>query len=515
MQSTPCPRCGLSHPGAAACPIPERLPIQVADAPLAPGTLIGGRFRIQCLAHRSGMSTVYRATDARNVGELAAIKEFNASGLPADERHEVLAWLAREVGLLATLNHPRLPKLIAAFSEGDRHYVAMPFLQGETLEARLKHEGPQPESLVLGWTYDLAMLLEYLHAQDPPIIHRDLKPANVLLQPDGSLVLLDLGVARSLMPPDGAMVRAGTAVGTPGYAPPEQYQGLAETRSDLYGLGATMHRLLTGYDAEHQPPFRQPDVRDLRSTAGAGTATLLGDLLQLAPERRPAHAALVAARARNLVQQVHCRPLFAMYRQMLVLIAAACLLGVAAYRWAIGGLACLPHDGRCYMMAGTSSNALRVALVFLPGLLPFLPLFHPAVLALLRRDAALRAQHQRLAWSLLGLWLLPFVLWLLDLTLTVGDDRLATAIAPARTAFTPATPALVVMPGQAPFTMTLAYGAAVLAAIAVLRQHYRLRRLRIRMQRLPWYGVAIRFGGLVALWFGLLMAQMLTIFGMN
>src|SRR5581483_9191776 len=95
------------------------------NAPLRTGSVLGGRFRVEDVIHRSGMSTVYRAGDQRHQGTLVAVKEFCASALTAPERAEALAWLAREAALLSTLNNPHLPRLLAAFSEGDRHYVVM------------------------------------------------------------------------------------------------------------------------------------------------------------------------------------------------------------------------------------------------------------------------------------------------------------------------------------------------------------------------------------------------------
>src|SRR5690348_1193402 len=109
-----CPRCGLPHPGMQPCPVPELLPMPETGRPLAPGTVVCGRFRITAVAHRSGMSTVYRAEDLRDEQAPMALKEFNAAGLPSEDRAEALSWLAREAGLLSTLEDPRLPQLVAA-----------------------------------------------------------------------------------------------------------------------------------------------------------------------------------------------------------------------------------------------------------------------------------------------------------------------------------------------------------------------------------------------------------------
>ena len=353
------------------------LPVLASTAPLPAGRTVGGRFRIQSVEHRSGMSTVYRASDERAGGTPVALKEFSAAALPADERGEALIWLTREASLLSTLNHPRLPKLVAAFSEGDRHYLAMPFLQGNTLEELVSRDGPQDEMRVLHWAHDLTRLLSYLHRQDTPVVHRDLKPANVLLQGDGTLMLLDLGVARPI-----DRRRIGTAIGTPGYAPPEQYQGLADERSDLYALGATMHRLLTGYDPERAEPFRHPPVRDLNPEVTETTARLVADLLRVAPEARPATAGAVMHALDDAEQAAEARiaqPIHAMYRQMLGLLVVAVVVG-----------------GVLYALLYDAAAASGLPLLLMPGLLLFAPLADPRLRAAIGQRPELR-QHPRRA----------------------------------------------------------------------------------------------------------------------
>jgi len=406
-----CPRCGLAHPAESTCPIAGALPPPPA-APLPLGAVVGGRFAVDAVAHRSDMSTVYRAGDLRHPGTMVALKESHTAGLAAAERAESLAWLAREAALLSTLSHPGLPRLLAAFSEGDRHYVAMPFLTGETLEERVVREGPQLEALVLAWGRALAALLSHLHGQDPPVIHRDLKPANILLRPDGSLVLLDLGVARRVAR-DGHGVVPGTAVGTPGYAAPEQYQGLADERSDLYSLGATLHRLLTAYQPDDEAPFRHPPLRDLAPDASPATQALLSALLELAPERRPAgmiaalvllDAALPGARGRAY------RPLRRMYSEVLVLLPAGLAASGLIYCWRYG----LPNGRGAYRASDARGDSLGVLLVFLPGVLALVPLLRPHLRVLVCQEP-LAALHLRwIATLLICCWVFPLLAWLLN-----------------------------------------------------------------------------------------------------
>jgi serine/threonine protein kinase len=98
--------------------------------------------------------------------------------------------------------------------------------------------------------------LEYLHHLQPPVIYRDLKPSNIMVTADGEAKLIDFGIARHFHPLSNA-----TMIGTQGYAPPEQYRGKVETRSDIYSLGATMHHAISGRDPAAEPPFSFPPLQ--------------------------------------------------------------------------------------------------------------------------------------------------------------------------------------------------------------------------------------------------------------
>ncbi len=361
-----CAICGLHHVPGTSCPVVGHLPVLAANSTLAPGQVVGGRFRIVGIAHRSSMSIVYRAVDERTRFQPVAVKEFSGAGLPSEERAESLKWLAREAGLLSSLSEPHLATLIAAFSEGDHHYLVMPYLAGETLKELYDRIGPLPEIDVVHWAKTLADILIYMHGQEPPIIHRDLKPANILLRPDGQLMLLDLGVARPL--PYGEV---GTAIGTPGYAPPEQYQGFADARSDLYSLGATMHFLLTGYDAERAVPFRHPRIRELNPGISRAMERLIARLLNVAPGHRPADAVSVRNQLVNL-DVYGTTVVSALYANMMQLLTAGtlCILGLQ------------------YASIQASNGDLTGILSPLPVILGLAPAFVPAV-----RQAA---RHERL-----------------------------------------------------------------------------------------------------------------------
>jgi len=152
-----------------------------------------------------------------------------------DEQAEAIAWFKREVSTLLSLAHPGIPRVHGYWTAaGDRgpFYLAMDYVPGETLEEMLAaHGSPLPWREVAEIGVALCDVLAYLHGCTPPFIFRDMKLTNVIVdERTDQPVLIDFGIARQLGP------SGGTAIGTDGYAPREQYMGRAETRSDLYAL---------------------------------------------------------------------------------------------------------------------------------------------------------------------------------------------------------------------------------------------------------------------------------------
>jgi len=158
------------------------------------------------------------------------------------QRIEANEYFAREADTLAQLKHQAIPAITDRFELANRHYLVMEYVEGRNLEEELAVRGePLPEGLVIDIARQLCDVLVYLHGLVPPIIYRDMKPSNVMLQSNGRVVLVDFGIARLFK-----AARKGTMIGTLGFAPPEQYQGLVDPRSDIYSLGATLHYVLTG-----------------------------------------------------------------------------------------------------------------------------------------------------------------------------------------------------------------------------------------------------------------------------
>lgn len=258
-----------------------------AGDPLLTGHLLDGRYRIGKVIGVGGMGRVYLANDTRLANRPVAVKEM----LVGEGLHEQKAVedFAREARVLAPLSHPGIPNLIDYFAERTRHYLVMEYIAGGDLQGWLDKRGAGarvPEQQVVRWAREILDVLCFLHSQNPPIVYRDLKPGNIMIDQRGRAMIIDFGIARFL-PPGGR----GTQIGSVGYAPPEQYLGKLEPRSDLYSLGATMHHLLTGRDPQLEPPFSFPPVRQLAAEVSTELERIVMWALEREAEKRPRSAA--------------------------------------------------------------------------------------------------------------------------------------------------------------------------------------------------------------------------------
>jgi serine/threonine protein kinase len=230
------------------------------------------------------MGAVYLVEDQRIFGKKYALKEMlNTLADPA-ERTLALRQFEQEARILATLEHPNLPRIIDYFSEHGRQYLVMEFIEGQTLEEILESQPSfLSEAMVIDWALQLCNVLDYLHAHVPPIIFRDLKPSNVMLDVNGRVKLIDFGIARVFQP---GKAHDTSALGTPGYAPPEQYgKGQTDARSDIYALGATLYHLLTRYNPS-QSFFNLPPIRSINPNVSEAFEQVITKALSLDPAQR-------------------------------------------------------------------------------------------------------------------------------------------------------------------------------------------------------------------------------------
>ncbi len=238
----------------------------------------GPHYYITRVIKEGGQGSVYEAVGED--GQTYAVKEMIDRFDNAKDRDEAVRRFEAEARLLQRLKHPRVPRVYAYFNDEGKHYLAMEFIHGEDLEDVVAREGPIAEERVLDWVDQISDLLGHLH--DNGMIYRDMKPSNVMIdRRDGGLKLIDFGIAKVFQPNT-----RGTQIGTPGYAPPEQYQGLATRASDIYALGATMHHLLTGRDPTNEPPFTYPPVRNMQPRVSQRTADAVAQALEMKAEDR-------------------------------------------------------------------------------------------------------------------------------------------------------------------------------------------------------------------------------------
>ncbi|MEO5951583.1 MAG: serine/threonine-protein kinase [Chloroflexia bacterium] len=236
--------------------MPENLNTEAmpGTAPLPRNTVLQGRYDVEGVLGIGGMSTVYKARDLRftSVARYCAVKEMPDTAPDPRTGQLRLAVFEREAALLATLSHPGIPKIYDFFPSNGRVYLVMEYIDGKNLETQLElRKAAMQEDEVVKWAVQICEVLEYLHNHSPqPIIFRDMKPPNIIVAGDGKVTLIDFGIAKVFQSD-----KRGTMIGTEGYAPPEQYRGLAEPRGDIYALGATMHHLLTNFDPRTQTPF--------------------------------------------------------------------------------------------------------------------------------------------------------------------------------------------------------------------------------------------------------------------
>ncbi|WP_322481265.1 ABC transporter substrate-binding protein, partial [Thermogemmatispora sp.] len=314
-----CPRCGYGRlPERASRPlslsqesrelvttVSRPLSLMATRPVLRGDALREGRYRIleEVPLPRSqyDQGKAWLARDAQSVSRLVLIREVIPTADQASRLEQELRTIAQRLAELG--QHQGFPHLIDVFSERGCYYIVLQQPEGQSLAQLVEQQGePLPERLVAEYGRQLCEMVQVLASQQPPLVHGAISPETVIVSPDGhqvSLILMPLFPPR--LPPE----MQGKAIA--GFFAPEQFHGVTDTRTDLYGIAATLYYALTTYDPRQHMAFFYPPARRLNPEVSARMEAILARGLRVAAAQRylrPAQmlqelAALVAATPRR------------------------------------------------------------------------------------------------------------------------------------------------------------------------------------------------------------------------
>ena len=241
------------------------------------------RYRVEELLGSGGMGAVYRARDER-LDRAVALKILSEDALTSSSARQRFV---REAQLAATLNHPNIVTIYEVEEADGYHFIAMEYVEGETLLELERRSGPVlAVDVVIHIAADVLRGLEGAHAKG--IIHRDIKPANILIAADGTAKIADFGIARPL---ESSMTRAGSLMGTPNYMSPEQASGKdLTTKADIFSLGVALYESLTGtkpFTAADLPTIMNNIINQPVQPLPGPIGDVISRMMAKSPEERP------------------------------------------------------------------------------------------------------------------------------------------------------------------------------------------------------------------------------------
>ncbi len=252
---------------------------------------LAGRYVIEREVGVGGMARVYLAADLRHHRQVAikVLKPELSEALGAER-------FLREIETSASLRHPHILPLFDSGETGESLFFVMPYVEGESLRARLDREPQLPIDEALQIAREVADALHYAHGKG--VIHRDIKPENILLE-SGHAVVADFGIARAIRAVENpALTLTGSSLGTPRYMSPEQAAGDRDVdgRADQYSLACTLFEMLAGQPPFTGPTFERmiyqhvietpPPVTRFRPTVPSGVAAAIERALAKSPADR-------------------------------------------------------------------------------------------------------------------------------------------------------------------------------------------------------------------------------------
>ena len=331
-------RSALDSAGVSFLPIVRSFVLHasdlMADPPASLTSALPARYRVERELGQGGMATVWLAEDIPH-GRKVAIKVVRpevASALGGER-------FIQEIRVTAQLQHPNILPLHDSCQDARCLYYVMPYVEGETLRARLLREGRLPLAEAVSIAREVLDALGYAHRRG--VIHRDIKPENILLS-EGHALVADFGIARAMDLAGGStLTQAGIAMGTPAYMSPEQAMAAGiDNRSDLYALGCVLFEMLGG-----KPPFigdtpqkvvsahltqRPPDLSTIRPEVPPPLAKAVNRSLAKEPENRWPDAEAMATAL--VLTEPRVPPRFPA-RRLLRPLAAAVVAALAWVAW--------------------------------------------------------------------------------------------------------------------------------------------------------------------------------------
>ena len=215
-----------------------------------------GKFEIIQKVGQGAMGVVYKARDPM-IDRVVALKTLT-TGLASDAN--LLKRFYAEARSAGNLRHPNIVTIYELGHEGDIPFIAMEFLNGESLDKLIDRLPDLPLSQKVGFIVHVCRALDHAHKQTPPVIHRDIKPGNVMVAPDGSVVVVDFGIAR--LGESTVSQSEGLLIGTLGYMSPQLFRGAtADARSDIWAVGVMFYELLA-----YRRPFKGDSAAALMSS---------------------------------------------------------------------------------------------------------------------------------------------------------------------------------------------------------------------------------------------------------
>lgn len=241
------------------------------------GMILNDKYEIVEQIGRGGTFDVFLANDTRL--NLKWAVKVTRSDSPASVQAA-----RREAQMLKELDHPLIPKLAEVYTVEDKTVVVQEYIHGMTLERIVENYGAQSVEKVIDWTRQICNVIGYLHSLEPAHIYRDVKPANFILEPSGRLRIIDFGIMRIYK--DGQTGDT-CCLGTKGYAAPEQFGGRGQTdpRTDIYAIGITMYRLLTGQNVCERSFLLNP-IEKNEPGIPSGLAYIINKCTQFNPRER-------------------------------------------------------------------------------------------------------------------------------------------------------------------------------------------------------------------------------------